>query len=129
MLHNKFWQGFFALAPLIMVFIMLIAHFLFFFSMIENIQEIESSGNASASLILGDMTRFLVLILLVILLSFSSLIFYILHAVQNENLKENDLLIVWMLLFIFVGGIGQLVYWIIEILAKRKAVEPAKTNL
>ncbi len=44
----------------------------------------------------------------------------IVHATQNPNLKENNMLIVWILLFVFVSGIGQLVYWIVEIIGKRK---------
>lgn len=122
MLHNKFWQAFFALAPIILFFIAFIGYFIFFFTMISNIHEMESSGNASASLILGNMAIFIVLILLAVLVSVGSLIFYIMHAVQNENLKANNLLIVWILLFVFVGGIGQMVYWIVEIVQKRKSI-------
>ena len=39
----------------------------------------------------------------------------------NLNMpKDNNMLIVWILLFVFVNGIGQLIYWIVEILGKRK---------
>lgn len=120
MLHSKFWQAFFALAPIIMFFILIIAYLGFVFSMIGNIEEIEAAGNASASLILGRIGLFFVLIVLTAMISVASLVFYIVHAVQNPNLKENNLLLVWILLFVFVGGIGKLIYWIIEIVNKRE---------
>ena len=45
------------------------------------------------------------------------------HAVQNPNLKQGNTLVVWILLFVFVGGIGKLIYWIIEILGKKNTVQ------
>ncbi len=119
MLNNKFWQAFFALAPIIVFFGFFIVYFLFIFSIFSNIDDFEANGNTSASLILGNVVWFFAFIVLTILISFGSLIFYIVHAVQNPNLKENNLLIVWILLFVFVSGIGQLIYWLVEIVSKR----------
>ena len=119
MLHNKFWQAFFALAPILIFIIAIIGYMVFVFSLLGNIEQLENSGNVPASYILGSIGTFFVVILLVIFIALSSLIFYIMHAVQNPNLKENNLLLVWILLFIFVGGIGKLMYWIIEIVGKR----------
>jgi len=129
MLHNKFWQGFFALAPVILLFVAMIGYFIFIFSLLGNIDEIESSGNDSASYIFGGIGVFFIAIIFVALISIGSLIFYIMHAVQNQNLKDNNLLIVWILLFVMLSGLGQLIYWIVEIIAKRKTVEASKTNL
>lgn len=123
MLQNKFWQAFFAIAPLVMVFIILIAYFFFVFSMVSNAQEFEQSNEPPMALF-ANLGGFLIVILLAVLISLGSLIFYIVHAVQNPNLKENNLLIVWVLLFIFVGGIGKLIYWIVEIIGKRKLMSP-----
>ena len=60
-----------------------------------------------------------IVIFLVVLLSIASLVFYIVHAVQNPNLKQGHTLLLWILLFIFVSGLGELIYWIVEIVAKR----------
>ena len=57
---------------------------------------------------------------LMVLLSLGSMVYYIVHAAYNPNLKENNLLLVWVLLFIFASGVGQLIYWIVEILTKRE---------
>lgn len=123
MLQNKFWQAFFALAPIIIGILAIGGYLYFVFVMVTEIQAVEATGaEPSASMILGNIAWFFGFIMLVVLISISSLIFYIVHAVQNPNLKGNNLLIVWILLFIFVGGIGQLIYWIVEIISKQKPV-------
>lgn len=120
MLHNKFWQAFFALAPII-IGILSVGYYLYFvFDLVTDIEAAKAAGNEpSAQMILGNIAWFMGFIILIILISLGSLIFYIVHAVQNPNLKGNNLLIVWILLFILVGGIGQLIYWIVEIIGKR----------
>ena len=122
MLNNKFWQAFFALAPFITVLLAIVAYIAFFISLMHNAIAADSANpsSASASLIISEIGLFFILILLTVLLSVASLVFYIIHAVNNPNLKENNLLLVWILLFVFVSGLGQLIYWIIEILNKRK---------
>lgn len=123
MLHNKFWQAFFALAPIIIGLSSIIFYILFVINLVTNIQEVEAMGqDPSPQMILGNIAWFMGFIILLILLGLSSIIFYIVHAVQNPNLKNNNLLIVWILLFIFFSGIGQLVYWIVEIIGKRNQI-------
>ena len=120
MLHNKFWQAFFALAPIIVGIFSIIVYIFFVINLVTDIQEVEAMGqDPSAQMILGNIAWFMGFIVFLILLGLGSLIFYIVHAVQNPNLKNNNLLIVWILLFIFFSGIGQLVYWIVEIVGKR----------
>ncbi len=123
MIHNKFWQAFFALAPIIIFFIIMLGYFAFIFSILSNIPELERSHDGPPELIFSWLGIFLVVLFLVILLSIASLIFYIVHAVQNPNLRKNNLLLLWILLFVFVSGLGQLIYWLVEIVAKRN--EPA----
>ena len=119
MLQNKFWQAFFALAPIILGILSIAYYMYFIFNLVTDIEAAEATGNVSASLILGNVAWFIGYIMLLILISMGSLIFYIVHAVQNTNLKGNNLLIVWILLFFFFSGIGQLIYWIVEIIGKR----------
>ncbi len=126
MLHQKFWQVFFALAPIICLFVALAGYFLFIFSMISKIPEWDSGHGEPPMEFFGGLGIFLILIFLVVLLSLASLVFYIVHAVHNPKLKQNNLLLVWILLFIFASGLGQLIYWIIEILNKQKP--PARTT-
>ncbi|WP_343485903.1 hypothetical protein [Allomuricauda sp. d1] len=120
MLHNKFWQAFFALAPIIIGIFSIVYYMYFVFNLVTDIEAAEATGDVPASMILGNVAWFMGFIMLIVLISLSSLVFYIVHAVQNPNLKGNSLLVVWILLFIFVGGIGQLIYWLVEIVGKRE---------
>jgi hypothetical protein len=121
MLQNKFWQGFFAIAPIAMLFLGLIAYFIFLFSILSHVEDYSNhDGNVSAGFILGNISVFVIFILLAVALSLGSLVFYIVHAANNPNLRENNMLLIWILLFIFANGIGQLIYWIIEIINKRE---------
>ncbi len=120
MLHNKYWQGFFAIGPIVMFILFFIAYFFFIFAMVSQIPEFENSNNGMPpTSMFAGMGIFFLFILLMLFTSLGSLIFYIVHAVQNPNLKQGNTLVVWILLFVFVGGIGKLIYWIIEILGKR----------
>ncbi|MCE2611776.1 hypothetical protein LVD13_02250 [Flavobacteriaceae bacterium D16] len=119
MIHNKSWQAFFALSPIIIFFIIMLGYFAFLFSILSNIPELERSHDGPPEFIFGWLGIFMVVLFLVILLSIASLVFYIVHAVQNPNLKKNNLLLLWILLFVFVSGLGQLIYWLVEIVAKR----------
>ena len=119
MIHNKFWQAFFALSPIIIFFIIMLGYFAFLFSVLSNIPELEGSHDGPPELLFSWLGGLFVVLFLVVILSLASLIFYIVHAVQNPNLKKNNLLLLWILLFVFVSGLGQLIYWIVEIVAKR----------
>jgi len=121
MLQNKFWQGFFAIAPIAMLFLGLIAYFIFLFSILSHVDDFSNQNrDVSAGFILGNISVFVIFILLALVLSLGSLVFYIVHAANNPNLRENNMLLIWILLFIFANGIGQLIYWIIEIINKRE---------
>jgi hypothetical protein len=122
MLHNKFWQGFFAIAPIVSLLLIFVGYFVFIFALISEIPELKQDNNVPPVEILQGMGFFFILLLLTIFISISSLVFYIVHAVQNPNLKENNMLVVWILLFLFVGGIGKLIYWIVEIIGKRNTL-------
>lgn len=120
MLHSKFWQAFFALAPLV-IGILSIGYYIYFvFDLVTDIEAAQAMGREpEVSMILGNIAWFIGFVMFIVLISLSSLIFYIVHAVQNPNLKGNNLLIIWILLFLFVGGIGQLIYWLVEIISKK----------
>lgn len=119
MLHSKFWQAFFALVPFFVFILIFMGYAIFMIAMFSGVPEMESEPDRMPYLFFGGLGTFLFFLFLAIFLSLASLVFYIVHAVQNPNLKDNNLLIVWIILFIFVGGISQLLYWIIEIVNKR----------
>ncbi len=119
MIHSKFWQAFFALAPIIIFVLAFFGYMVFLFSILGDLREFEEADGPPMELLTG-IGAFVIGILFAVLISFGSLVFYIVHAVQNPNLQQNNLLLVWILLFIFASGIGQLIYWIIEIVNKRQ---------
>ena len=123
MLHNRFWQGFFALAPLLCIVITIVGYLFFVMAIISHQEQWDSGSGEVPMEIFGGLGVFLLLIFLVVLISLGSLIFYIVHAAQNPSLKQNNLLVVWILLFVFANGLGQLIYWIIEILNKPQSAE------
>ena len=124
MINSKFWQAFFALAPFIILFGFLIGYFIFLIAIFSNAAEggLDHYEDDPFAM-MGGITAFFLFIIFVILVSLGSLIFYIVHAVQNPNLKGNNLLLVWILLFIFANGIGQFIYWLVEIIGKRNQVQ------
>jgi glucan phosphoethanolaminetransferase (alkaline phosphatase superfamily) len=119
MLQSKFWQGFFAIGPIAILFLGMIAYFIFLFFMFQNMDELEYASSYSNSNMMGNLGLLMLYVLIAILVAFGSLIFYIVHAANNPNLRENNMLLIWILLFVFANGIGQLIYWIIEIVNKR----------
>lgn len=120
MIQSKFWQAFFAIAPLACLMIALVGYFLFILTLLSQGPGWEMEDDGAPLAFFGGLGIFLLLIFLAVLLSLASLIFYIIHASQNPNLKQNNLLVVWILLFVFASGLGQLIYWIIEILNKKE---------
>lgn len=118
MLKSKFWQAFFALSPLICLLLLLIGYAILLISIFSHLPELELTGGDPPMSFFGGVGVFVVLVFLMVMVSLASLVFYIVHAANNPNLKENNLLLIWILLFIFASGIAQLIYWIIEILNK-----------
>jgi len=57
---------------------------------------------------------FFVVHMLTILLSLGLTVFYIVHAIKNDGLK-NDMKAMWAVLFFFVGMFAQPVYWYMQI--------------
>ncbi|WP_373073098.1 hypothetical protein [Zeaxanthinibacter enoshimensis] len=123
MLNNKFWQGFFALAPLVSLILLIFGYLFFIILAIGG--DIGDNGHMDEvhGLLMGGIAFFIIVVLLVVLISFASLVFYIVHAAKNPNLQGNNMLVVWILLFLFANGLGQLIYWIIEILNKKEGAE------
>ncbi len=118
MLNSKFWQGFFALAPLAGFVLILAGYAVFMLSIFGNMERMDG-GEMPPGEFLGGLGFFILMVVLVVLLSLGSLVFYIVHAVKNPNLRHHNLLLVWILLFIFANGIGQLIYWVVEVLGNK----------
>ena len=132
MLNNKSLQAFLAIGPIVLFVLLMMAYFVFFFTMISSAQSLENfDENGSAPFpteFFAGFGVFFVLILLTVFLSFFSLVYFIIHAAKNPNLEgdNSNMKIVWILILAFLSGIGQLVYWIVEI--KTKNPKPVIPN-
>ena len=119
MLQSKFWQAFFAIAPLLLLCTLFCMYAVFIMSLIWHQGHSGGDWEDISLSYVAPISGFL-LLMLTVLISLASFVFYIIHAVQNPSLQNSNLLIVWIILFIFVGGISQFLYWIIEIVNKRE---------
>ena len=132
MLNNKSLQAFLAIAPIILFVVMFIAYFVFIFTMVANTQQFEDfEGNGNAPFpteFFAGFGVFFVLIIITVFLSLFSLVYFIIHAAKNPNLEgdNSNMKIVWILILAFLSGMGQLVYWIVEI--KTKNPKPVIPN-
>jgi uncharacterized protein YacL len=100
----------------------LLAYLVYFFSFfLANIEKLESQAGKPPSMefFSGFIGVFVVLIV-TMLISIGVKIFDIIHLTKsNKNDKSNKVLI-WVLLFIFVGMIPEIVYYFLEILPEKK---------
>lgn len=117
LLNNKSLQAFLALTPMILFILSIICYFAFFLSMFMNMEQMEKSNEPPMEIFIG-MGAFFVLFFVAMFLSLFSLIYFVLHAAKNPNLQEGNMRIVWILIIIFISGIGNIVYWFAEIKSK-----------
>lgn len=121
LLNNKSLQTFLAIGPLILFILCFVSYFVFFFSIFINVDQFENSEKPPMEIFMG-MGVFFVLFFLAMILSLLSLIFFVLHAAKNPLLEEGNMRIVWILIIILLSGIGNIVYWFVEI--KNKNPKP-----
>lgn len=117
---RKIWLGIFTFLPLVFLIAYFIFFFTFFFSTFGDLLAVENNPNEFPT---KFMSSFALMSVFIMLMSFGSLalmIYYIIHAHNNETNDTNKKLM-WTLVVIFTSTIGSIVYYFIEIL-------PIKTN-
>ncbi len=118
MLNNRALQGFLAMAPLALLIFIFIAYFAAIFSLLSTIDNLEDSNQVPVKFLTGLGVAFVLLFVMVIL-SLFSFIYFIIHVVKNPNLEHNNMRLIWIIIIVLVGGIGNLIYWIAEIESKK----------
>lgn len=48
-----------------------------------------------------------------------SMVYFIIHALHNPNLKNSNAQIIWILVIILINTFGGMIYWLAEIIAKK----------
>jgi len=108
---TKFWLALFTFLPLIFLFIFLGFFFTTFF---ENIVELEHNQGEFPLQFIQSFAWFIFLIILMAIVGLGIKIYYIVH-VNNNSKNDSNTKIMWTLLLIFIGLIGSIVYYFIEI--------------
>lgn len=118
MLNNRRLQGFLAIAPIALFILIFMTYFATIFSLFSSIDAIDETNQAPIQLLTGLGIVFL-LVFVMVILSLFSFIYFIIHVVKNPNLEQNNMRLIWILIILLVGGIGNLIYWIAEIESKK----------
>jgi NhaP-type Na+/H+ or K+/H+ antiporter len=113
---SKFWLGVFTFLPLLLTIAMISVFFAVFF---DNIIMADHYGTEFPFDHAYGLFWFIIIIVLLAMVSLGVRIYYIVHT---NNLPGNDTAkkIMWTLILIFVGLIGSIVYYFIEILPLKK---------
>ena len=82
-----------------------------------NMEQLENQAEPPMEIFLG-MGVFFILFFLAMILSLFSLIYFVLHAAKNPNLAEGNMRLIWILIIVLISGIGNIVYWFVEIKSK-----------
>jgi len=114
MFNNKFLQRFVALSPLIFVFLMILSYIFFM-----GITLVGASHPPKSEFFYIGLGVFVITVILASIVSIFSLVFYVIHALKNPNLEQNNSKIPWILVIVLVNGLGTLIYWIAEVEFKK----------
>ena len=108
---TKFWLAIFTFLPIVLI----IVFFGFFFAIfLENIIALENNHGDFPLELMQSVFWFIIFIILIALISLGVRIYYI---VDTNGRAENDTTkkIMWSLILVFLGTIGSVVYYIVEI--------------
>jgi hypothetical protein len=76
--------------------------------------------------ILGDVLWLVIIGLLMGLLSFGLMVYYIIHAINNPQIDNNEK-IIWVLLFVLVSVVSFPIYWYMRIFKRNEIVTMSAT--
>ncbi|MFM7017456.1 hypothetical protein [Flavobacterium sp.] len=116
--NQKVLLGILHFLPIIGILAYLIYLFSFFFANIENLEN-QTGETPSIDFFKNIIGAFAILILSVII-SIGIKIFDIIHLTKSNKNDYGNKILMWILLFIFVGVISEIVYYFIEILPEKK---------
>ena len=116
---SKFWLGVFTFLPLLLTIAMVSVFFVVFF---DNLVMAEHYGNEFPFDHAYGLFWFFIIIVILAMVSLGVRIYYIVHT-NNSPDNNSGKKLMWTLILIFVGLIGSIVYYFIEILPLKKPTE------
>ncbi len=76
--------------------------------------------------IVGDVLWLVIVALLMGVLSFGLMVYYIIHAINNPQIDNNEK-IIWVLLFVLASVVSFPIYWYMRILKRHEIVTMSAT--
>ena len=117
---KKIFLGILSFLPIILTVVLLVYVFASFIPQMIKIDHLENEDE-KAFYFFSHFLPFIIGAILSSLLMLGLKIYFIFHAVSNEQVRTEER-IVWILLFIFMGTVAYPVYWFIRILKDPKPV-------
>lgn len=127
--NKKILIGILHFLPIVGLIFYLIYFFSFFINTIGTIEN-QPKNEFPVEFFKGFFIAF-VIIIITVMISIGIKIFDIIHVVKNNKNDKGNKVLIWVLLFIFAGSIGEIVYFFLEILPEKKdkLVEEQSQNL
>ncbi|MAM29003.1 MAG: hypothetical protein CMC13_08265 [Flavobacteriaceae bacterium] len=117
---KKIWLGVLTFLPIVCAIIYIICFALYFISFASIIEHEASDASINnPGFLVGSFGLMFLMILIAVISSIGLMIYYIIHANSNPNFDSNQKLI-WILVLVLAGGIGNIVYYFVEILPKKQ---------
>lgn len=113
---TKFWLGFFTFLPLILLLLFFGLFFTIFF---ENIIALDQNHGEFPIEFIQSLFWFILLIILMAVTALAVKIYYMVHTANNPKNDSNKKLM-WILILIFTGSVGAIVYYFLEIIPLQK---------
>ncbi len=95
--------------------------------MVNAFSIVQTNGAPDAEALSDSFRGLLILTVIGIFLSIGLLIYYIIHAVNNKKLTDNER-VIWVILFIFISNIAFIIYWILRIWQDKSDTNMLSTN-
>lgn len=117
---KKIWLGIFTFLPVLGMIVYIIFFALYFFSFTTMIDHnAGSGGEPNPAMMIGSFGIMFIAIMLSVISGLVMMIYYIIHANSNPNFDSNQKLI-WILILVLANGIGNVIYYFVEILPANK---------
>ncbi len=109
---TKIWLGILTSLSILFFIIYLVGIFIIF---INHIPELESGTGKFPLIFFKSIIGIFSFLFLSLILKMGLMIYYVIHASNNAN-NDSSKKIMWILILVFVGFIGNIVYYFLEIL-------------
>ena len=108
---TKIWLGILTFIPLLFFAFFFVS---FFTVLITQIPELENNNGEFPIVFLKSIFGSILFLIVAIIIKIGLMIYYVIHAsdnIKNDNTKK----IMWILILVFIGTIGSILYYFMEI--------------